>query len=99
MNDREDSQLRGLFIAVFPKSSVLQKGSAHMASRGKVKWFNESKGFGFIQKEEGGDVFVHYGDIESPGFKTLSEGEEVTFEVIDSPKGPKATHVVKVTTT
>ncbi|HUI45304.1 MAG TPA: cold shock domain-containing protein [Nitrospirota bacterium] len=70
-----------------------------MASKGKVKWFNESKGFGFIQKEEGGDVFVHYGDIESEGFKTLSEGEEVTFEVIDSPKGPKATHVVKITTT
>jgi len=57
-----------------------------MASRGRVKWFNESKGFGFIHKEEGGDIFVYYGDIESAGFKTLSEGEEVTFEVIDSPK-------------
>ncbi len=67
-----------------------------MASKGKVKWFNESKGFGFIEKEEGGDVFVHYGDIESEGYKTLREGEEVTFEIVSSPKGPKATHVVKV---
>lgn len=68
-----------------------------MASRGKVKWFNESKGFGFIEKEEGGDIFVHYSEIESPGYKTLSEGDEVTFEIADSPKGPKATHVSKVT--
>ncbi len=66
-----------------------------MASKGKVKWFNESKGFGFIEKEEGGDVFVHYSDIESEGYKTLAEGEDVMFEVVDSPKGPKATHVVK----
>jgi CspA family cold shock protein len=73
----------------------LEERSTHMASKGKVKWFNESKGFGFIEKEEGGDVFVHYSDIEGEGYKTLAEGEDVTFEVVDSPKGPKAAHVVK----
>ncbi len=67
-----------------------------MATRGKVKWFNESKGFGFIEKEEGGDVFVHYSEIETDGYKTLAEGEEVSFEVVESPKGPKATHVTKI---
>lgn len=66
-----------------------------MAMRGKVKWFNETKGFGFIEKEEGGDVFVHFSEIEGEGYKTLAEGEEVEFEVVDSPKGPKAAHVVK----
>ena len=67
-----------------------------MAVKGTVKWFNESKGFGFIAREDGGDVFVHFSEIEGEGYKTLAEGEEVTFEVIDSPKGPKAAHVVKM---
>ncbi len=70
----------------------------YMATRGKVKWFNASKGYGFIEKEDGGDVFVHFSEIESEGYKTLSEGEEVTFEIVDSPKGPKASHVVKTLT-
>ncbi len=65
------------------------------AVRGTVKWFNEAKGFGFIAQEDGGDVFVHYSEIEGEGHKSLYEGEEVMFEVVDSPKGPKATHVVK----
>jgi len=64
--------------------------------RGTVKWFNESKGFGFIAKEDGGDVFVHFSEIEGEGFKTLVEGDAVEFEVTDSPKGPKAAHVRKV---
>jgi len=67
-----------------------------MATRGKVKWFNEYKGYGFLEKEEGGDVFVHYSEIEGQGFRTLVEGEEVTFEVEETPKGPKASHVVKL---
>ena len=62
--------------------------------KGTVKWFDDSKGFGFISTENG-DVFVHHSEIEGEGRKSLFEGEEVTLEIIDSPKGPKATHVVK----
>jgi CspA family cold shock protein len=65
-------------------------------ANGVVKWFNDSKGFGFITKEEGGDVFVHFSDIQDSGFKSLAEGQNVTFDVVDSPKGPKAANVVKV---
>ena len=65
-------------------------------ANGAVKWFNDSKGFGFITKEEGGDVFVHFSDIQDSGFKSLAEGQNVTFDVVDSPKGPKAANVVKV---
>ncbi len=67
------------------------------AVKGTVKWFNASKGFGFIAKDDGEDVFVHFSDIEDEGYKTLAEGEEVEFEVVESPKGPKAAHVVKAT--
>jgi cold shock protein len=65
-------------------------------AKGTVKWFNESKGFGFITNEEGGDVFVHYSAIQGTGFKSLSEGQSVTFDVVDGPKGPHAANVVKV---
>jgi len=66
-------------------------------SRGKVKWFNEKKGFGFIIEEGGGaDIFVHYTAIASDGFKTLTEGEEVEFALTQGPKGPQATNVVRV---
>ena len=64
--------------------------------RGKVKWFNESKGYGFIEQEDGPVVFVHYSAIEDQGFKTLSEGQEVEFEMKQGDKGPQATRVVKV---
>ena len=60
---------------------------------GKVKWFNEKKGYGFIEKASGGDVFVHFKDINTTGFKTLTENQEVTFEVIQDRKGEKATNV------
>ena len=63
---------------------------------GTVKWFNASKGFGFIAKEDGGDVFVHYSAIQDEGFKSLAEGQAVTFDIVDSPKGPKAANVVKL---
>jgi CspA family cold shock protein len=61
---------------------------------GTVKWFNESKGFGFITPADGGkDVFVHFSAIKSDGFRTLAEGQEVNFDVEDGPKGPQATNV------
>jgi CspA family cold shock protein len=64
---------------------------------GKVKWFNDSKGFGFIEQQDGGkDVFVHFSAIKDEGFKTLREGDEVSFDIVDGPKGPQATNVVKV---
>ena len=63
---------------------------------GIVKWFSDKKGFGFIEKEEGGDVFVHYTGISGNGFRTLAEGERVNFEVEDSDRGPKAQNVEKV---
>ncbi len=64
--------------------------------QGTVKWFNEAKGFGFIEQEDGQDVFVHYSAIESEGFKTLNEGDKVEFEVEDGPKGPAAKNVQKI---
>ena len=63
---------------------------------GKVKWFNNSKGYGFIEKEGGGDVFVHYSAIQGDGFKTLREGEAVEFEVTRGPKGEQAANVKRL---
>lgn len=63
---------------------------------GKVKWFNRTKGFGFIEREEGDDVFVHYSAITMDGFKVLDEGDEVQFEVTDGPKGPQAANVSRL---
>jgi cold shock protein len=63
---------------------------------GTVKWFNESKGFGFIQQESGPDVFAHYSAISSSGFKTLAEGQQVSFTVINGQKGPQAENIVAI---
>jgi len=62
-------------------------------TKGTVKWFNERKGFGFLSRDEGDDVFVHYSNIQSSGFKSLTEGQPVQFEVEDGPKGPTAVNV------
>jgi len=75
---------------------LLLKEGLFMA-KGKVKWFNDAKGYGFITPEDGSkDLFVHHKDIIADGFRTLSEGQEVEFEVVDSEKGPKASKVRKI---
>jgi len=62
---------------------------------GQVKWFNDAKGYGFIEQEDGEDVFVHHSEIQMEGFKTLSEGQKVEFEVTQGPKGPQASNVTR----
>jgi CspA family cold shock protein len=64
-------------------------------AKGTVKWFNDAKGFGFIEVEGGKDVFVHHSSINDSGFKSLKEGESVTFDIVDGPKGPQAANVCK----
>ena len=63
---------------------------------GKVKWFNDSKGFGFLEQENGDDVFVHFSAIAGDGFKSLAEGDEVTFDLVKGPKGLQAANVTKI---
>jgi len=65
-------------------------------AKGVVKWFNESKGFGFIEQENGADVFVHFSSIQGEGFKSLAEGQEVSFDVVQGAKGLQAANVVKL---
>jgi len=64
-------------------------------AKGKVKWFNSEKGYGFIESEDGTDVFAHFSAIQMDGYKTLEEGAEVTFEVTEGAKGPQATNIQK----
>lgn len=63
---------------------------------GKVKWFSSEKGFGFIEREDGGDVFVHFSAISDQGFKTLTEGQQVEFDIVEGQRGPQASNVLKV---
>ncbi len=65
-------------------------------AEGTVKWFNDGKGFGFIEQQEGPDVFVHFSAIQGEGFKSLNDGDKVQFEVVEGPKGPQAANVVKL---
>ncbi|WP_033828691.1 cold-shock protein CspD [Bacillus andreraoultii] len=65
-------------------------------NQGKVKWFNTEKGFGFIEVEGGNDVFVHYSAIQGDGFKTLEEGQSVSFEIVEGNRGPQASNVTKL---
>ncbi len=65
-------------------------------TEGTVKWFNDSKGFGFIEQDSGPDIFVHHSAIQAQGFKSLQEGARVSFEIVDGPKGPAADKVVQL---
>ncbi len=67
-----------------------------MKERGRVKWFNDAKGFGFIARDNGPDVFVHFSAITSDGFRSLAENQEVEFEVVEGAKGPQAQNVTKI---
>lgn len=67
-----------------------------MRSRGKVKWFNDQRGFGFIEQPNGKDLFVHHTAVQGEGFKTLEEGQEVEFDIVEGPKGLQAANVVKL---
>jgi CspA family cold shock protein len=82
---------------IFPDTTKkkVQEKESNMV-KGTVKWFNDSKGFGFLEQENGGDVFVHFSAITGDGFKSLSEGDEVTFEVVKGPKGLQAANVTRV---
>lgn len=67
-----------------------------MSEVGKVKWFSNSKGYGFVERESGGDVFVHFSALKGEGFKSLEEGEKVQFDVVEGERGPQAANVVKL---
>jgi CspA family cold shock protein len=89
---RYSSRIRGLIPDNFKNRSKRRNRMAN----GVVKWFNNSKGFGFITQENGEDVFVHFSAISGDGFKSLNEGDKVTFEVVKGPKGLQAANVAKV---
>ncbi len=94
----EELALRFFFALISPaarRNNLEGKGVVSMA-RGKVKWFSNQKGYGFITPESGKDVFVHHSAIQGEGYKSLEEGQEVEFEITQGPKGEQATNVVKL---
>lgn len=87
LDDHNLSCINTFYVKVFRRIIYMENGV--------VKWFNAEKGYGFIQVEEGNDVFVHYSAIQEEGFKTLEEGQNVTFEIVEGDRGPQAANVVK----
>jgi cold shock protein len=79
----------------FFMSIAMQGRESTMRITGKVKWFNNAKGYGFIERDGGSDVFVHFSAVQGNGFRTLEEGQAVEFEIVDGPKGPQAGNVTK----
>jgi CspA family cold shock protein len=88
--------LPGVGESAAPKSRTVRQGRRTMRITGKVKWFNNAKGYGFIERDGGSDVFVHYSAIQGDGFRSLEEGQAVEFEIVDGPKGPQAGNVTKI---
>ena len=82
-------------VPVQPAQPQIEK-SPGLPVFGKVKWFNNAKGYGFIERDGGSDVFVHYSAIQGDGFRSLEEGQAVEFEIVDGPKGPQAGNVTKI---
>lgn len=76
--------------------SGVEHQRSYAMAEGRVKWFNDAKGFGFIEQEGGKDLFVHHSAIQAQGFKSLQEGERVSFDIVDGPKGPAAANVVSL---
>jgi CspA family cold shock protein len=91
--------LRPFFLVPFSTDAIKRQqhvGRRTMRITGKVKWFNNAKGYGFIERDGGSDVFVHYSAIQGDGFRSLEEGQAVEFEIVDGPKGPQAGNVTKI---
>ena len=98
----EDSAINGrppvavFFFEYAALAPHARQGQGTMRITGKVKWFNNAKGYGFIERDGGSDVFVHYSAIQGDGFRSLEEGQAVEFEIVDGPKGPQAGNVTKI---
>jgi len=87
---------RWIYLPYETRSREQLKKEISVLENGIVKWFSDKKGFGFIERENGGDIFVHHSAISSSGFRTLSEGDRVTFDVEEGDRGPSAKNVTKV---